>query len=242
MKYLYLLSALIFVGLSSGCDRKAGSENLYLMFMEEAPETEAGPIRAIVTADYLRLDDGEGSENFILFDRKQRIIYSVARDRQQIITISEQKLDIASPLELKLSNEKQDDKTDVPSVGGKKPVHYKFKSGDEVCYETMSVKGMLPAYGKAMSEYHEVLASDSMVTLNSMPADLHNGCDLARHTYAPNRHFKQGLPVVYWQEGGASISLLDYKEDYQADKLLFELPKGYQQFSITELRGGAGRQ
>lgn len=237
MKFISIFILLLVMGMTAGCDNKPISQNLYLKFVELEPDTDPANLRVIVTADYLRMDDGEGSSNYILFDRKQQIVYSIARDTRQIISITKQEQkDVTAPFDLKLAEAKLDDMPNVPLVGGKKPDHFQFKAGDKVCFETLSVKDMLPAYVQAMQEYNEVLANDSMVTLTNIPADLHEGCDLAKHTYAPNRHFKHGLPVMFWNEAGINISLVDYKEDYQADKLLFELPKDFQQFNITELR------
>lgn len=238
MKFNVVVLIMVLAGLV-GCDRKSASQNLYLLFADSGEDSETIQTRIIVTKDYLRFDDGSGEANFILFDRKQQIIYSVARDTKQIIAISKNEINVKSPVDLKLAEVKMDDMQDAPAIEGIKPQHYQFKSGDKVCYETLSVPNLLPAYVKAMQEYNAVLAKDSMVTLNNMPGDLHETCELAKHTYAPNRHFKHGMPVWIWQEGGDRTELVDYKKDYQADKLLFEIPKGYQQFSINELRGGA---
>lgn len=239
MKFKVVVVLLLLLGNMAACDRKSVSQNLYVVFAEQEEGTDPSQSRALITTDFLRLDDGVGAGDFILFDRKKRVIYSVSHESRQIITIGISTLDVKSPIELKLGEMKLDDMQDFPTLEGKKTQHYSFKSGDEVCFETLSVQGFLPAYVTAMEAFNNILAKDSMVTLNNMPADMQNGCDLAKHTYAPNRHLKQGFPIRLWREGAYSTTLLDYKKDYQADKLLFELPTGYRQINITELRSGS---
>ena len=43
--------------------------------------------RILVTPDYLRLDEGEGSDGFTLFDRQQEIIYSVSLEERSVLVI-----------------------------------------------------------------------------------------------------------------------------------------------------------
>ena len=96
---------------------------------------------------------------------------------------------------------------------------------------------MLPDMRKAMQTFAEILAGDSAVTFNSIPADMQNACDMAGNTFSPSRHLKLGFPIQEWKEG-YSRTLLEYKEDYPIDPKLFELPKDYFQFSVQDFREG----
>ncbi|MDH5181795.1 MAG: hypothetical protein OEZ39_02840 [Gammaproteobacteria bacterium] len=239
MKSVYGVVLVALLSPLTACDQKQKSTDHLLLFTEADAEVEPGTVRVIVSADYMRMDSGENAEGYILLDRKQKVIYSVDRTNRQIITISDSGKELKPTVDLKLSEIKVDSTQDMPAIGGKKPQHYQYKSGDELCYESMSIKGLLPGYVQAMQEYNLILARDSVGALTSLPADLRNGCDMARHTFAPNRHLQHGTPVVLWHKGVFVNTLVDYKENYKADKLLFELPKDYQTTSITELRSGA---
>ncbi|MDH5407744.1 MAG: hypothetical protein OEY00_03950, partial [Gammaproteobacteria bacterium] len=61
-------------------------------------------------------------------------------------------------------------------------------------------------------------------------------CDLAKDTFAPNRHLELGFPVRYWDKNGFVSTLVKYDEGYKADKLLFEIPADYFKMSVTQMR------
>lgn len=224
--------------LLTACDKTAdeGSQNLMLMFGDQEPEVDPYQTRLIITPDFMRFDDGEGATDFLLFDRSKKAIYSVVQSNKSVTVITSDPREVKSPIELKLSNKTIDDMKDAPSMEGVKPVHHVYLSGEQVCFEVLSVPGFLPAYNRAMMEFNSVLANDAKLTLNSMPADMHNGCSLAKSVFAPNRHLQKGFPIQLWGPDGTQSVLLDFKRDYEADKTLFEIPASYSQLNIQELR------
>jgi len=241
MKLNIVIGTLIFLILNlSACDRKpASSQYLHVVFGEHETGTELYQTRVIVTPEFMRFDDGQGATDFVLFDRQKKVIYSITPETKQIMMIEDTATTIPPEPGLKLSNVKIDDMEDAPTLNGKKPGHYKFKAGEETCFETLSIAGFLPAYVEALQEFNRILAKDSMATLVSMPADLHNNCDLAKNTFAPSRHLQRGFPVRFWDANGFSSTLLNFEEDYAADKLLFELPADYVKLSVTQMRQNA---
>ncbi len=243
MKLLHLVLVCLFV-LLSACDRPAskGSQNLLLVFGDQEEGEESFKTRILVTADYMRFDDGEDAGDFLVFDRKHKTIYNVVQENKTITVITSQPTEVKPPFELKLSNKKIDDMQDAPSMDGVKPTHYVYLSGEQICFEVLSVPGFLPAYVEAMQEFNIVLANDSALTLNNLPADMQKGCSLAQSIFAPNRHFTVGFPIQQWSPDGSHSVLLDFKKDYQADKLLFEIPTSYRRLTIQEIRTGLAGQ
>lgn len=221
----------------SACQEKTGVKPSMALFAEQETDVEPYKTRIIVNNDYMRMDDGENSNDFVLLDRKTKIIYSANSDNNTIMTVAARKVDVESPMKLSMSNDKVATSEKVPTIDGKTPEHYGFSVNGVVCYEAMLVKGMLPDMVKAMQTFADILAGDSAITLSVMPADMHNACDLAGSTFAPSRHLKFGFPVQEWKQG-YSRTLLEYKEDYVIDSKLFELPKDYYQFSVQDFREG----
>jgi len=237
MKFVYIV-LLSFVVLLTACDRSAGkaSQNLMLVFADQEEEVEPYQTRILLTPDFMRFDDGEGATDFLVFDRKQKTIYSVIQESKSVTVISSVPSDVKPPFELKLGRKQIDDMQDAPTMDGVKPQHHVFMSGEQICFEVLSVPGFLPAFVEAMQEFNTVLANDSIVTLNNLPADMQNGCSLAKNIFAPNRHFQVGFPVQQWGPDGSRSVLLDFKTDYQADKTLFEIPASYSRLNIQEIR------
>ena len=237
MKLRFILPLLFLLG-SSACDHKAGDEpySLYLLFAEEETDVDPYQTRVLLTPDYLRFDDGEGSSEYVLFDRRQKTIYSVAHETRTIIIVKPKTHDVKPPFALQLAKLELDDMPDAPSIGGQRPRHYQFKSVDELCYETLSVTGLLPEYIQAKREFNQILADDSAQTLLSTPADMQNGCDMAQSTFAPNRHFELGFPIRLWKKDAYSKTLLDFKGDYVIDAKLFTLPADFQRLTMDEIR------
>lgn len=238
----------LLVTLLAGCQQQANdaqqqavkstSGATLLNFVEFEKSVEPYATRLIVTQEYMRFDDGEGSVDFVLFDRKNAVIYSVNSSEATIMAVHQKQIDIKPPFELQLTHTKLDNLKDAPTIAGKQAEHYQFSANGERCYDVIAVQGLMPDVVVALREFGELLASDSKVTFNTLPADLHKPCDISMNTFAPGRHFEFGFPIQEWSMNGSGRSLLDYQLDYQADPALFVLPADYRRFSVQEFREG----
>lgn len=238
----------LLVMLLAGCQQQAGnveqqavkttSGATLLNFVEFETSVEPYATRLIVTEEYMRFDDGEGSADFVLFDRKNDVIYSVNSSEATIMAVHYKQIDLKPPYELKLAHTKLDNLKDAPTIGGKQAEHYQFSANGERCYDVIAVQGLMPDVVTALREFGDLLASDSKVTFNTLPADLQKPCDISMNTFAPGRHLEFGFPIQEWSMNGSGRSLLDYELDYQADPALFVLPADYRQYSVQEFREG----
>lgn len=235
LKAVLIIITIAFV---SACDKSGNknSQNLLLVFGEKEPEVEPYKTRMIITPEFMRFDDGEGSTDYLLFDRTKKTIYNVVQSSKTITIITHTTNDTKSPIELKLSSKQIDDMDDAPTMEGIKPQHHVYLSNGQVCYEVLAVPGFLPAYNKAMMEFNDVLAHDAKTTLNTIPADMFNGCSLSKDIFAISRHLEAGFPIQRWGPDGTHSMLLEFKRGYKADKTLFEMPASYTQFNIQDLR------
>lgn len=242
MQYKTVVAGLAVLALLGGCNKaEQAPENktsVKIDFVEFEKYVEPYPTRLIVTDKFMRFDDGEGSTSFILFKRDSDTIYSVNDTDRTVMSMGLRKIDLEPPMKLELEEHNLGTLEDAPSIQGMEPLHFQFTANGDICYDVVAVKGLMPDVVDALQAFTAVLANDSKVTFNNIPADLHNACDMSMSTFAAGRHFKHGFPIQEWSANGAGRSLVDYDENYTPDPALFELPEEYQHFSIQEMREG----
>ncbi|MDH3947785.1 MAG: hypothetical protein OEU74_02380 [Gammaproteobacteria bacterium] len=209
-----------------------------LNFIEHERGVEPYPTRLIVTEKYLRFDDGEGSADFVLLDRGKDVVYSVNSEEETVMAVHKKQLEIQPPFKLELTFKQLSDMEKAPDIEGIKPKHYQFSANGEKCYEVIAVQGLMPDVVTALQEFTDLLASDSKVTFSSLPADLHNPCDISMNTFAAGRHLRFGFPIQEWSVNGSGRALVDFQLNYQVDEALFVLPADYHHFTVQEFREG----
>jgi hypothetical protein len=208
-------------------------------FVEQEKGIEPYKVRLVVSSDFLRFDDGESSDGFILYNRKNKIIYNVNDEDETIMEIHPKRKSVVSPIKLKNRDKKIAELTDAPKINNTIPVKYDFTTNDVVCFGIVSVNGLLPMATKALREFQQALADDSTFTMNNIPADMHDGCALSMNTFTATRHLKYGFPIHFWSPNGYSRSLVEFDEDFKSDEKLFILPEKYKKFTVDELRSGS---
>ena len=222
--------------LLTGCNSK--SQEFKILFAEQEPGVEPYQTRLIVTKDFARYDDGEGSADFVLFDRKKNIIYSTNSGEQTVMSVSVKEKQVTPPFELKDTVKNLGMLEDAPKIQGVMAQHYQFMTNDTLCYEVVAVKGLMPDVVEAMKAFQNILQSDSKVTFHTIPADMHDACNMSMSTFAAGRHLQYGFPIQEWTPDGTGRALMDFDDNYKADKKLFELPKNYRQYSVQDFREG----
>ncbi len=154
------------------------------------------PVKMTISKDFLRIDDTQEGKDFVLFDRQKKIIYSVSADNKQTIQINNKAVTIPSPIDLKLSEKELPMDKNAPLIAGKASRHHQFFVNKKLCYEMISVPGLMPDAVIAMQDFKQVLAGQQAETLRVIPGDLQEGCDLSRHTFYPKRYLQKGFPVM----------------------------------------------
>ena len=243
MKKTVLLIMVSFVVLNilSSCANKEEADTLVL-FMEQESGVEPYQTRMVITKKFVRVDDGEGAKSFVLYDRNKKIVYSINPDEKTVMAVHEKKLKkgqiFEPPFKLTHSAKAMPKMKDAPTINGEKAKHYQLITNDKVCYDVVAVKGLMPNVVKALTNFHNHMATDSMITFNNMPADLHEACDMTSTTFKPARQFEFGFPIREWGKREYVRSLVDYDINYKADPNLFVFPEGYQHYTVQELREG----
>lgn len=237
--WLLGLIAVLAIGMvSAGCRRAAPRAVVpatVLYFVEREPGVEPYRTRLIVTADYLRIDDGSAPGDFLLYDRRSRVISSVVNADTRILVIPPKPVTIASPIELR--HEVERDPARFPEIGGHPVKHYRLLTNGQLCYDLYAAEGLLPEATQALAEYRQALAGQQALIVPLAPAAQRDPCDLANHVFLPARHLAHGLPIRYTDMTGRTSELVDFKTGFEVDRGLFELPASFRRITIEELRG-----
>lgn len=209
----------------------AGVEAIVLSYEVREPGIPPYLSRTLVTPDYLRMDDGVQGSGFVLFDRQQQTIYSVAHDEETVFVIPNRPVTLAPPEPIVRTVSEVAVDAQAPTIGGLRPAHQRLLVNGEQCFEVVAVAGLVEDAVVALQSFRRVLAGEHALLLPSMPADLRDPCDLALHTFFPTWQLEFGLPIQSWGGDGGGEVLTDYAAATPVEAALFMLPAGYRHYS-----------
>jgi len=195
----------------------------------------AFPTRIIVNRRYVRIDPDTGTGNYILFDRKQGVIYSVNVSDRTILVIHSHPVTLKRPATL--TNVVQRGQTKGHFLGYPL-VHYRLLTAGEQCYDIEVAKDLLPHAVKALAAYAETLAGEQAITAENTPTGLESPCDLADNVFDPGRAYAQGFPVRMLDAEKNEKVLVSFKQHVTVKRALFVLPAHYVRYSPGEVRNG----
>jgi hypothetical protein len=218
---------------------EAGGTAYMVTFAEKDAVTDFSKTRMIVTPHYLRIDEGVANNDFVLFDRKDKLVYSVSAEDRSILVVQPHEITMAAPVKFAHRVDEEELK-DSPPIEGNKVSRYVLFTNDLKCYDVFAAPGLLEDVRQALIEYQNALAGEHAVMTTMMPADLRNDCDLANNIFLPARDLEHGFPVRLLDMTGRERILEDYDRNYKPDPVLFKLPEGYKRFTAEEMRAGAG--
>jgi hypothetical protein len=236
-KYFSILVNILIVTLSgalmSSC-KQQNNTGTQVFFNETGNDLSAQTTRMLVSKKYLRIDDGTSTNDFLLFDRKKRIIYSTNSMDQRILVIKPRPLDRKSPV--KLENTVKKITTDAPPIEGKKVTHLALHTNKKICYDLFAVDGFLPDVTAALKEYRQALAGEQAIAIDTMPSEMLQACDLANNVFHASRHLEHGFPIRLKETNGKFRELVDYMKNFRIAPELFVLPEGYSEFTTEDIR------
>lgn len=205
-----------------------------LYFVEHEPGGEPYRTRMIVTAGFLRMDGGQDSQDFLLFDRADGSIYSVSSADKQVLVIRPRPVELKPPE--KFTHRVAADTTTFPAVDGHKLTHYELLTNDKRCYDLYAAEGLLPGAIVALREYRLILSGQQALTAAVTPPEMQSACDLANNVFLPVRHLEHGFPVRLADMTGRTMELVDYKTDFRATAAMLRLPADYKRLTIDKRR------
>lgn len=186
--------------------------------------------RYIVNKDFLRIDDGNNQSDYILFDVKQKTIYSINHEDQTILKI-ENNLWHSPKFDFRFETQ-QILMQDSPKILNKAVYSYLVKADDIVCTQVSLVKGMYPAGMQVLYQYQQVLSGQQVATLKNTPKEMHTPCFLVDQIYHTGDYYKVGLPVHISYSRGYEKFLKSFEES-QFDFNLFKKPEGYSEYKAA---------
>jgi hypothetical protein len=214
--------------------RKEG-QSVFMIFSER--EEAGSPLfksRMYVNKDYLYINDDRFPDDFLLYDRGKKTIYSVTHTNKTIFVIKPKEVKGAPPIEITYESESQPSSA-IPKVSGRTATHYRYMANGQHCYDAVTLeKTFLPDVVQALKEYRQVLAGEHASTVHAMPADTHDACDLAVNIYYATKHLDTGLPLREWDQKGFLKFMVDYRVNFKFDESKLKLPEDYQEYSVGQ--------
>lgn len=230
---VWMIPVVMLLGLNSTASAES-VEGVMLKYMVSEPGLEPYPSRIIITDKMVRMDDDDAQGDYLLFDREKQLISSVTHEDGTVFEIPARALPVKPPIPLK-----RDQTLEViekaPAIGGKQPHQLRLFVNERLCYDAVVVPGMLPDSVRALRDFNRVLAGEQAKMLGVLPTELIEGCDLALHTFHPEWVLESGLAI---QEFDVSAQrgrlLINFVQEFKADKVLFALPAEYKRYSTPE--------
>ncbi|MDH5328007.1 MAG: hypothetical protein OEZ68_00050 [Gammaproteobacteria bacterium] len=172
------------------------------------------------------------AKDFLMFDRQSQTIYSVTSDDQTVFVIKAKPVAGEPPMALE-NVEVSQPSSAMPKIQNMPATHYRYDVNGKHCYDVVSLpENFLPDVRQALVEYRTVLAGEHAAGLANSPKDQLQACDLSINIFHPVKHLQHGVPIREWDRKGKQRFMVDFREKWLADMSRFDLPQGYQHYSI----------
>ena len=232
---LVLLTAAL-LSACAGMGRKdyRATPGVLLIYSEKEAGTEFYRSRMFVNPGYIIIKSDLSTEDFVLFDRQSRTIYSTNSDDKSVLVIKPREVNIKPPIEVSYKGESRPSAA-IPKVAGNPATHYRYFVNGEHCYDVVTIASDLAKeVAQALTEFRQVMAGEHASTVHNTPKDMLDPCDLALNIFHPGDHLKQGMPLREWDRKGYVRFLVNYEPNFTLADERFELPKDYRHYSIGE--------
>jgi hypothetical protein len=232
VKRIFLLG--FFLLITGIADAESTTPAAVLYFVEHEQGAEPYRTRIIVTAGFVRMDDGVNGQDYLLFARADGTIYSVSSKDRQILEMRLRPVKIKPPE--KFVQRVVTDNATYPPIDGHKVVHYELLTNNQRCYDLYAADGLLPDIVEALRRFRIALAGQQALTVPVTPPEMQSPCDLANNVFLPVRQLEHGFPVRLADMAGKTSELVDYKTDFRVTASMFRLPSDYQRLTLEGLR------
>jgi hypothetical protein len=222
----------VLIGASLCSTAAAETVATIVWYSEQEPGIEPYPVRYIITPDYLRSDEGGSENDFLLFDRRQRKIYSVVAENRTVLEVDGNGNAPQKPGDLSI-RVREHIEPKAPAIGGRQPLEVKLIAGREDCQSALVVAGFLEPVRAAFQEYSQALAVQQVRTLGRTTAALQTPCFLARYLYAGDFALAKGMILADWDQRGERRELTAYETDVPVADTLFVVPADFRRISVA---------
>lgn len=203
-----------------------------VQFTERETGIDAYPVRYVITKDLLRIDDNNDDGDYVLYDDKKRIIYSVNHGDSTILVINNREWTMP---EFKFARNVSYQKLEnAPAINGKSVFTYWLSAGETVCSEAQVVEGFLKNESDLLKRYKQTLSAEQVTSLVATPEDMRTPCMLVDQVYNLGSVYTKGFPIQQWHANGLQRIMTSYKTAVEVAGKLFELPEDYKRYSIGD--------
>ncbi|HEX7972489.1 MAG TPA: hypothetical protein VF501_09830 [Thiobacillus sp.] len=168
-----------------GAGTAHAAEMIALRYIDRDPGDPPYLTRILVTPDFLRMDGGEDDGDFVLLDRRQRVVVNVMRDNKLAMVFS------PGALPPKPAGWK-------PKLDTRKAVRgtrFSLTLKGVVCSEGVASRHAAPDAARAMAELKAILAATQYRVWQDSPRAMQHDCDLANQVWDAGATLTLGLPL-----------------------------------------------
>ena len=242
IKNIILLTVLLVLSAGISAQTKKDGEEVYkLSYLEREPGTDEYEVTMLISSRYIRVDEEGESSGFIVYDDKDKVIYSVSHHDKSVLVIKEY---VFSPADLPVKAKIEYlPLADAPMVSGKNVFNYRVyinennskgeteNESEETCIEIQLVENLLPEVRAILQNYQKVISGQQVKMADNKITDIQTACYYIDQIYNTGAYFEKGLPIQEWHSNESSKILTGYKKvTVASDK--FKIPQEYRQFSI----------
>lgn len=185
-----------------------------------------------VSDRYIRIEDPAEDSGFILYDDKNKIIYSVNHLNESVLVIKEHVFtEKDSPVKYEMEYLQL---ADAPTISGKAIFNYRLYTGEEneeTCTEVQLVENLLPEVTRILRNYQKIISGQQVKMTDNKVTDMQTACYFVDQIYNTAAYYQKGLPIQEWHSNERSKILTSYKKT-SVNKEKFSIPENYRQFSI----------
>lgn len=238
-----LLSVLLFTPLSVCANSNKNENNstvkqnkvYQLSYIEREPGVDDYEVTMLVTNQYIRIDEVNENSGYILYDDKEKTIYSVSHHDHSVLVVNEHVFtqdDSPAPYEIEYLQ-----LADAPAVSGRNIFNYRVFTGkgdaEETCTEIQLVENLLPEVTSLLANYQKVVSGQLVKMTDNKVNSIQNACYYIDQIYNTGAYYSKGLPIQEWHSNDRSRILLSYKA-ISHDPEKFKLPENYRHFSMDK--------
>ncbi len=238
IKNLLLLTVLLILSTAISAQTKRDGLDVYkLSYVEREPGTDEYEVTMLISSRYIRVDEEGESSGFIVYDDKDKVIYSVSHDDQSVLVIKQHVFSIENlPVKPKIEYLPL---ADAPMVSGKAVFNYRVYvnennsdgESEETCIEVQLVEDLLPEVRTILQNYQKVVSGQQVKMVDNKITDTQTACYYIDQIYNTGAYFEKGLPVQEWHSNERSKILTGYSKE-SVDPGKFKIPEEYRRFSI----------
>ena len=238
IKNLILLTVLLVLSAAISAQTKKEDLDVYkLSYIEREPGTDEYEVTMLISSRYIRVDEEGENSGFIVYDDKDKVIYSVSHHDQSVLVIKQHVFSIENlPVKPKVEYLPL---ADAPMVSGKAVFNYRVYvnennsdgESEETCIEVQLVEDLLPEVRTILQNYQKVVSGQQVKMVDNKITDTQTACYYIDQIYNTGAYFEKGLPVQEWHSNDRSKILTGYSK-LSVDPDKFKIPEEYRRFSI----------